>query len=283
MTQRRENLYRVVIVLVLPLLVLAIIAAIIVLASKPRRSARPLDLSKNGVHGIYNLRDNKGRLVLCNFRAVEPGVLYRGSGFIEYRKVKDTTGKETLRAKPAPGEVFKFLRSKGVRLVVSLLPQEEYRSELGYFNWWSKRTGYRIEVKSLPVTVRHNDSGMSFYDDRGWHGSLRAATGFIELMQTRKPQDGAVYLHCSAGKDRTGIVIAAYELWRNQGHLDKETLWRQVLDRYMVSDVLLKRAPDAVRFAGAPVACDKGSKTRQYVCEKWLEKLRPDLEFIAQL
>lgn len=280
-TIRQYRLYQRLQVAAIAVLFLILPALVVFLASRPYKTQHPLDLAGSGVRGVYNLRDRDGKLVLANFREVEPGVLYRGSGFIEFDQAENPTGKDQLKAKPASGEVFKFLRSKGIRTVFSLLPREKFEAEKGYFDWHGKRTGYRIKVVSLPVIERQADNGLGFYDDRGWHGSLRAATEFIELMKKRQPQDGAVYLHCSAGKDRTGIVIAAYELWRNRGVLDRDTLWQKVLNRYLVSDTLLNRAPDAKRFAGEKATCDDGKKG--YVCDEWLEKLRGDLEFIAQL
>lgn len=250
-------------------------------AQVPNAPSAPLPMSKenNGVHGIYNLRSDPskdGLLLLYNFRAVEPGVLYRGSGFPDNLHYTKADGSKAI--KPAAfvdDKVFKLLRAKGVRKIVSLETKDKFYRERGYFDYWAKRTGYKIEVVNMEI----KDGAKAYY--RGRSGGLRVAGEFIAMMKNHKPQDGAVYLHCSAGKDRTGVVAAAYEMWRNWGHMDRETLWRRVMERYMVSNALIERDPEARRFSGDKASCGDG--TKGYVCAKWLEDIRPELERIAQL
>src|SRR5688500_10113740 len=63
------------------LMLLLAVGVTTVVAGRPRTTNRSLDLSRNGVHGVYNLHNKKGELLLYNCRAVEPGVVYRGSAF----------------------------------------------------------------------------------------------------------------------------------------------------------------------------------------------------------
>jgi Tyrosine phosphatase family len=244
------------------LLLLALLATAVVKFGKPRVSQKPLDMSKNGVHGVYNLHNRKNRLVLFNFRAVEPGVLYRGSGFVRPKGDTDPV-------------VFQFLRARNIRTVVSFQEPEMYQREQGYFNYWGKKTGHRIRVVNMWVKLKHAY-------DAGPRSSLHAAGEFITFMKSHKPQDGAVYMHCDAGKDRTGVVAAAYEMWRNQGRLERNLLWKQVLKRYLVSNALIARDPQAVALAGGRVRCE-GETVSNFVCRRWLEKLRPELEKLAEI
>jgi len=101
-------------------------------------------------------------------------------------------------------------------------------------------------------------------------------------MKAHPPERGAVYLHDDAGKDAAGIAVAAYELWRNQGRQDPQELWERVLARYMVSNVVIARDREAAGLAGGTVSCP-GEAEPGFVCSRWLEAIRPDLERIAQL
>lgn len=293
MTRRQQSIIRAIIVIGIPLFILCGMAIVLLQAGGERHSRRPLDLSKNGVHGEYNLRGPQGRIMLYNFRAVEPGVLYRGSGFIR-RGLVLRGGKEEVGTRPTPGDVFRFLREKKIRLVISLEEDEYVRSEQGYFDYWGRETGYHIQLISFPVPDKLTTDRSTVYAYATNHrrSGLRAGAELIEIMKEWDPKRGAVYIHDSAGKDRTGVAVAAYELWRNQGMLDKEELWKQVMDRYMVSNTLIDRFPEGQFYAGEKVDCRASCKDTgcgiypcepSYVCSCWLERLRPELEFVAQV
>lgn len=292
------------------LILFAVAAAAVVaigLIGRPRVSTRPLDLTSSGVPSRATLRDRNGWLLLYNFRVVEPGVLYRGSGFPRNRKGSLGGSFDLHPAAFFNGEAFDFLRRNGVRLVVTLETPEHYYGERGYFNYWSHKTGYIIRVKPLPVHAGHaydkdithasekNVIPLIRYPEAERRSGLRAAAEFIDLMHRRdllrrQPRaQGAVYLHCDAGKDRTGVVVAAYELWRNQGLIDRDRLWQLVLQRYLASNAAVSRDNEARAFAGVTTDCpgvSVGQGVRpgaEVVCPGWLESLRPQLETIAQL
>ena len=176
--------------------------------------------------------------------------------------------------------------------MVALEDASDFYSEQGYFEFWNQSTtdkdGYHIETVQLSVPGGHayDTNGRrlaaSFLDQDDRRFGLRAASEFIELMKNRKPSDGAVYVHDDAGKDRTGVVCAAYELWRNQGTMGRDALWQQVMNRYLVSNVLIDRDGEAAFYAGGKHACGKGEEPG-FVCSGWLDRLRPQLETIAQV
>jgi len=249
-------------------------------AGTPRRSVKPLDIAKRGpndVHGVYNLKGKDGELLLYNFRPVEKGVLYRGSGFVANK------GKDIRDG----GQTFQFLRSKGIRHVISLRKKDDpkkdppiFYAEQGYLKYHSEKTGYRITIEQMPVPDAEPGKPAPAYKVSR-NSALRASAEFIAKMKERGPKDGAVYIHCDAGKDRTGVVAAGYEMWRNAGTKDRDALWKQVTERFMVSNTLIARDPKASELAGGLNNCGDG--TTGYVCQKWLEKLRPQLETVGQL
>ena len=65
---------------------IVMVAFAVLAAGRPRRVARSLPIDHNGVHAPYNVKNRRGQLLFYNFRAVEPGVLYRGSGFPRGRR-----------------------------------------------------------------------------------------------------------------------------------------------------------------------------------------------------
>lgn len=261
--------------ILLSALAIVLVAAMVV--GSPRRpTSKPLPIEHNGVHAPYNLRDKQGRLLFYNFRAVEPGALYRGSGFPLNSTLLVNGVRRRAPAAFADGAVFQFMRSRGIGRIVSLESSEKFHAEKGYFDFWSRRSGYNIEAVSWPV-----DAKRAY--DRSAEGGLRAATWFIEMMRDRQRGDGAVYVHDEAGKDAAGVVVAAYELWRNRGKANDADVWRRVMERYLVSNVLIARDREAARRAPRNDGCRVGGASALWVCPPLLERLRSDLQIIAQL
>jgi hypothetical protein len=238
----------------------------------------PLDLSKEADE-VRVLRNAKGELLLYNFRAVETGVLYRSSGFPRNRK-ETVDGKERKTpAAFADGQVFDFLKKRNIRTIVTMQESDYFWAEQGYFDWWQKRTGYAVKVVAMAVKAGH-----AYDQDSG--GALRASSKFLDLMKARKPQDGAVLIHCDAGKDRTGVAVALYELWRNQGKMKKDDLWAAVRERYLASNAAIGSDKETSAWAAPTVECQNcgGGRTgKGFVCGEWLDKLRSNLELLAQL
>lgn len=237
-----------------------------------------LSLAKNEDE-VPVLRNEKGELLMYNFRAVEKGVLYRSSGFPRNREVAESGETKKRAAAFADEQLFEFLRQRNIRKVVTMQEDNYFYAEQGYFQGWEKRTNYKIEVVAMPVKAGHA------YDQDS-SGALRAASQFLDLMKTRKATDGAVLIHCDAGKDRTGVAVAAYELWRNQGKIEKDALWTQVRDRYLVSNREIASDKEASAWAAPQKPCrdcGDGKSGPGFVCGEWLDKLRANLELLAQL
>jgi len=240
----------------------------------PTPTSVPLNLTIDETNEVHKLHNKAGQLLLFNFRTVEPGVLYRGSGFPANVKYEKDGKPDRKPAAYADAQMFDFLRAKNIRLIVALQRKESFYRERGHFEWWANKTGYKIEVVNLEV-----ETGAQAYIP-GHGGGLRAAEKFIELMKKRDPaKDGAVYVHCDAGKDRTGVAVAAYELWRNRGVADKDALWNQVKARYLLSDKMIATDQEAMNWSGKREACGDG--TSGFVCPKWLDNIRTELETVA--
>jgi hypothetical protein len=218
--------------------------------------AAPLDLSADGVQGSPVFMNTEGQTLFYNFRAVEPGVLYRASDFNRARAAASPGAADVQPAAFRDGQLFEFLRSHNIHRVVSLLPPPEYYAEEGYFQFWTKRSGYAITTQSLPVSP---DDVYGVDDKSGVH----AAGEVLALLKNRKPSDGAVLVHGEAGKDAVGVIAAAYELARTIGQKDDAAAWGDIERRYLASNALAAEAP----------AVAAGS----------LERIRPQLRFIAQL
>ena len=254
---------------------LALLAMILALGAKRGNEARPLDLSSAvGAQSVSAVRNKKSELMLFNFRAVEDGRLYRSSGFPRNRTGIEKGKTQKRAAAFADEQLFNWLRARKIRTVVSLEEADYFYGEQGYFDWWNKRSDTKIKVIHLPVA-----------EERAYYGSLkgglRASVEFLEIMKKHRPSDGAVLIHCDTGKDRTGVVVAAYELWRNAGKTDEETLWRQVRERYLASNTVIGKDKTAAQFAGGQQTCSDNSKG--FVCGSNLDSVRSDLKLIAQL
>jgi protein-tyrosine phosphatase len=259
-------------------LALALVAAVLGLGRPHTTPGAALDLTHNEDE-VPVLRNAKGELLMYNFRAVEPGVLYRSSGFPRNRKIVENGETKKIAAAFADDQVFDFLRKRNIHTIVMMQEQEYFWAEQGYFEWWQKRTGYKVNV--VPLSVK---AGHAYDQDSG--GALRASSKFLDMMKARKPQDGAVLIHCDAGKDRTGVAVALYELWRNQGKMNKDELWAQVRNRYLASNPAIGSDKETSAWAAPQIECrdcGNGKSGPGFVCGEWLDKLRPNLELLAQL
>lgn len=261
------------------LLLVVVFAAGIGLLGRPHTSpGAALDLTLNEDE-VTSLRNKQGELLLYNFRAVEKGVLYRSSGFPANRSKEEDGKTKKSPAAFADGQLFDLMKARNIHTVVCMLEEERYWAEQGYFDWWQKRSGYKVNVVSLPVK-----SGHAY--DKDANGSLRAAAKFLDMMKSRKPEDGAVLIHCDAGKDRTGVAVAIYELWRNQGKMDKDKLWALVRERYLQSNAAIGKDKETAAWAAPQKECKDCGQGRSgpgFVCGEWLDQMRADLELLAQL
>lgn len=243
-----------------------VLLAAFVLRPKPRHEA-PLALDAAGADGPSVVRDSKQRAVLTNLRAVEPGVLYRGSAFPTSFPT-DGGGSEY-----ADRTAFDRLRALGVTHVIAMLGDADaYYAEDGYLRYWSEQTGHTITTTWIEV-----DPADPFaLNDRG---GLRAAGMVIAVMREREG-DGAVYMHDTDGIGHVGIAAAGYELWRNRGWHDAAATWRQVERRYLAANETMAEAAAAGRGASR-AACAEG--TRAYVCVEPLRRIRRELLFVIEL
>lgn len=219
----------------------------------------PLDLSGDGVQGSAVIVEAGGQTLAYNFRAVEPGVLYRASDFNRARPAGEGDGSNVQPVAFKDGQLFEFLRARGVRHVVSLLTPPEYYAEEGYFQFWSKRSGYVVTTSTVAV----DPADVYGTNDRS---GVHAAAELLAIMKGRKPEDGAVLIHGEAGKDAIGVMAAAYELARTIDRGDDAGAWSGVVRRYVASNALAPAQQQSGDVHGAS-----------------LEKIRPSLMFVARL
>jgi hypothetical protein len=232
----------------------------------------PLPLDDSGAAGETTLRDDRGRIVVANLRVVEPDRLYRSSSFPVNAEMATPAGMVPYAAALLGPDLFDRLRARNVRQVVALDDAESaFYAEQGYFKYWADQTGYVVTVTWLPVPA---DEAYGRSD----RSALHAGAVLVSMMRERTPAQGAVLIHGESGKDATGVATAVYEAWRNQGWMERDTLWRAVTERYLASNRLLRETGP---FAGQAVHCASGQEG--YVCPEWLAALRKDVEYIAKL
>lgn len=199
-------------------LVAAVLISVLVLRPEPRH-ATALPLEADSHEGPAAVRDGRGRVVLDNLRTVEPGVLYRGSAF------PTTFPKADGGREYADRTAFDYLRGLNVTHVVALLDDADaYYAEDGYLRYWSDETGHRITTTWVPI----DRDGAFALNDRG---GVHAAGMLIAVMRERAGR-GAVYLHDPDGTTHAGVAAAGYELWRNRGWHDADSLWPLVERRF---------------------------------------------------
>lgn len=240
-------------------------------ALRPRpRHDTPLALDATGAAGTDGpsiVRDGKGRPVLTNLRAVEPGVLYRGSAFPT--SFPGDGGEREYADRTA----FDHLRALNVTHVIAMLGNADaYYAEDGYLRHWSEQTGHTITTTWIDIDP---DEPLALND----RGGLRAAGIVIAVMREREG-DGAVYMHDTDGISHAGIAAAGYELWRNRGWHDAAAIWPKVERRFLVANETMAEAESAGRGARRSL-CGDGS--RAYVCAESLRRIRRELLFVIEL
>jgi len=232
----------------------AIVAALTAFSGcRSLNGAPSLDLSADGIVGAPVLANKDGQTLAYNFRAVEPGVLYRASDF---NRTRPGTTAEGQPLSFEDGQLFDALRALNIHHVVSLAPMPDYYAEEGYFQFWTKRSGYAITTSPIAV----GDDDVYGTDDRS---GVHAAGELLSIMKHRKPADGAVLIHGEAGKGAIGVMAAAYELARTTGRGDDAAAWANVVRRYLASNQLADGSPA--------------------VTADLLERIRPQLMFVSGL
>jgi hypothetical protein len=144
----------------------------------------------------------------ANARAVVPGVLLRSDNL------------QSLTA----GDVRRLVDDQGVDVVVDLRTEIEVRLEGP--GPMTREPGVRIEHRSLfPESGGNTDletevvsawDGPDHAESPDEHPVVRAYMSYlgrrpdsvVESVRTIARTDGAVLVHCAAGKDRTGVVVA---------------------------------------------------------------------------
>ena len=232
------------------------------------RAESPLELAGDGIDAPTVVRDRQGRPVISNFRTVEAGKLYRGSGF-PTSFPKAGGGREY-----SDETAFEFLRSHNIRHVLALVDTgETYYAEDGYLRYWSAKTAFPMSTTWVQI-----DPTEAFgRDDRS---GLRAAGVLIALMREHAAQGGALYVHDLDGVNHVGIAAAGYELWRNRGWNDFDTTWALVERRFLAANRTMLDLQRAGR-APSPVLCPGGQ--RAFVCRESLRGIREELRFVIGL
>jgi protein tyrosine/serine phosphatase len=174
----------------------------------------------------------------ANARAVVPGVLLRSDNL------------QSLTA----GDVRRLVDDQGVDVVVDLRTEIEVRLEGP--GPMTREPGVRIEHRSLfPESGGNTDletetvspwGGPDQEESPDEHPVVRAYMSYlgrrpdsvVESVRTIARTDGAVLVHCAAGKDRTGVVVAVA---LDAAGVDRETIVSDYLATEQRIEAILDR------------------------------------------
>lgn len=179
----------------------------------------------------------------ANARAVVPGVLLRSDNL------------QSLTA----GDVRRLVDDQGVEVVVDLRTGVEVRLEGP--GPMTREPGVRIDHRSLfPESGGNTDleaatvgpwGGPDQAESPDEHPVVRAYMSYlgrrpdsiVESVRTIARTDGAVLIHCAAGKDRTGVVVAVA---LDAAGVDRET----IVSDYLATDQRIEAIMD--RLVSSP-------------------------------
>ena len=133
-----------------------------------------------------------GPAPIINFQVVEPGRLYRGAQPVENDKQDD----------------WAYLKKIGVKTVLKL---NRYSSDVTEESELAsaKRHGIIVqEVLMPPEDFPHNWNLWATPTDE-------QISKAVSVLEDRK--NGKIFIHCSKGKDRTGLIVAIYRV-RNDNY-----------------------------------------------------------------
>lgn len=108
---------------------------------------------------------------------------------------------------PTTREDFEYLKRQGIKTVIT------FRTTPEGLNW------EKGIVESLGMKwINHPINGMSYPDERQM---------FQILMDVRNPAHFPVFVHCHAGKDRTGLVVGLYRVYFE--HWPRERAYEEMI------------------------------------------------------
>lgn len=171
--------------------------------------------------------------LVVNFHRVDAD-LYRG-GRPEYRD-----------------EIYLQLAALGIRTVVNLEGSEEAQKEQAAIE---RVNAQLVQAGKPPLTFVSFPIAAFTETVVAAPSSEEMTTLFAEIRKAPKP----IYLHCGHGKDRTGMVVLLYRLWRDEASFDEAyrearyyrfSGWNFGLKRTLAH----YRQPEAVRTLGEPPA-----------------------------
>lgn len=112
-----------------------------------------------------------------------------------------------------PEKKIHELEAIGIKVIIALRPNnQKEKDELKSYNG--------IEFIEIPMRWKSLPSDYTF--DR----QIKEALGYIAYGMAY-PEDGAVYLHCSLGEDRTGLVFGLYRMLYNGW--SRQDAWNEML------------------------------------------------------